>query len=58
VPYGDPVVLTVSATGYTQIAAVIVGGAITVMLAAVALRVLRIRRMRRRGAAERREGTR
>ncbi len=59
VPYGDPVVLTVSATGYTGIAAVIVGGALTVMLAAVVLRILRIRSNRKkRGAGGRREGTR
>ncbi|MEV5412088.1 DUF6049 family protein [Thermopolyspora sp. NPDC052614] len=58
-PYGDPVVLTVSATGYTGIAAVIVGGALTVMLAAVLLRILRIRSNRKkRGAGRRREGTR
>ena len=58
VPYGDPVVLTVSATGYTGIAAVIVGGALTVMLAAVALRILRMRANRsKRGAGGRREGT-
>jgi hypothetical protein len=53
------VVLTVSATGYTGIAAVIVGGALTVMLAAVVLRILRIRSSRKkRGAGGRREGTR
>lgn len=58
VPYGDPVVLTVSATGYTGIAAVIVGGALTVMLAAVVLRILRTRSGRaKRDAGGRGEGT-
>jgi len=51
-PYGEPVVLTVSATGYTGIAAVIVGGALTVMLAAVVLRVLRMRTSRAKARAE------
>lgn len=57
VPYGDPVVLKVSATGYTGIAAVIVGGALTVMLAAVVLRILRTRTRRRQRADGTREGT-
>jgi hypothetical protein len=42
-PYGDPEELTVQATGYTGIALVIVGGALTVMLAAAVLRILRRR---------------
>src|SRR5690606_41556329 len=48
-PYGEPVKLIVRTTGYTGIALVIVGGALTVMLAAVVTRVLR-RRSQRRGA--------
>ncbi|WP_214411414.1 DUF6049 family protein [Sphaerisporangium fuscum] len=46
VRYGNAVQVTVKTTGYTAIALVIVGGALTVMLAAVALRLLR-RRSRR-----------
>ncbi|MGI5268139.1 DUF6049 family protein [Nonomuraea sp. CA-218870] len=48
-PYGDPVKLIVRTTGYTGIALVIVGCALTVMLAAVVTRILR-RRSQRRGA--------
>lgn len=48
-PYGEPVKLIVRTTGYTGIALVIVGGALTVMLAAVVTRILR-RRSQRRGA--------
>ncbi|GLW12481.1 hypothetical protein Misp01_76090 [Microtetraspora sp. NBRC 13810] len=44
--YGPPVKLTVRTTGYTGIALVIVGGALSVMLAAVVLRVLRRRTQR------------
>ncbi|MFI6324838.1 DUF6049 family protein [Nonomuraea sp. NPDC050556] len=45
--YDDPVKLTVRTTGYTGIALVIVGAALTVMLAAVVTRVLRRRSQRR-----------
>ncbi len=47
VPYGPPTDLIVQATGYTGIALVIVGGALTVMLAAVIMRILRRSRPRR-----------
>ncbi|MEV0389898.1 DUF6049 family protein [Nonomuraea sp. NPDC050643] len=46
-PYGKPQRLTVRTTGYTGIALVIVGAALTVMLAAVVLRVLRRRSERK-----------
>jgi hypothetical protein len=46
-PYGEPVELTIRTTGYTGIALVIVGGALTVMLAAVVTRILRHRSKRR-----------
>ncbi|MBN6050509.1 hypothetical protein JYK22_01075, partial [Nonomuraea sp. RK-328] len=46
-PYGKPVKLTIRTTGYTGIALVIVGAALTVMLAAVVTRVLRRRSQRR-----------
>lgn len=46
-PYDDPVKLTVRTTGYTGIALVIVGAALTVMLAAVVTRVVRRRSQRR-----------
>ncbi|GAA0916774.1 DUF6049 family protein [Nonomuraea longicatena] len=54
-PYGEPVELTIRTTGYTGIALVIVGGALTVMLAAVVTRILRVRSKRRpaRGAQTR-----
>ncbi|MFC6085565.1 DUF6049 family protein [Sphaerisporangium aureirubrum] len=45
-PYDQPVELTVTTTGYGAIVLVIVGGAVTVLLAAVALRVVS-RRSRR-----------
>lgn len=45
--YGKPVKLTIRTTGYTGIALVIVGAALTVMLAAVVTRVLRRRSQRR-----------
>lgn len=51
--YGDPVKLVVRTTGYTGIALVIVGAALTVMLAAVALRILRRRSQRRSARATR-----
>ncbi|MCW2881821.1 MAG: hypothetical protein JWQ95_5921 [Sphaerisporangium sp.] len=54
VRYGLPVEVTVRTTGYTAIALVIVGAALTVMLAAVMLRVLR--RHSRRPAKGRRAG--
>ncbi|MEZ0074530.1 DUF6049 family protein [Planotetraspora sp. GP83] len=41
--YGKPVHVTVRATGYTGIALVIVGAALTIMLAAVVMRMLRRR---------------
>jgi hypothetical protein len=41
--YGDAVHVTVRATGYTGIALVIVGAALTIMLAAVVMRILRRR---------------
>lgn len=50
-PYGDPVRLTVHTTGYTGIALFIVGGALAVMLAAVAMRILRRRVRKPAGAA-------
>ncbi|SEG78484.1 hypothetical protein SAMN05444920_104608 [Nonomuraea solani] len=46
-PYGKPQRLTIRTTGYTGIALVIVGAALTVMLAAVVLRVLRRRSERK-----------
>ncbi|WP_327088595.1 DUF6049 family protein [Nonomuraea sp. NBC_01738] len=46
-PYGDAVKLTIRTTGYTGIALVIVGGALSVMLAAVVTRVLRRRSQKR-----------
>ncbi|MGV9302684.1 DUF6049 family protein [Nonomuraea sp. NPDC003727] len=45
--YQKPAKLTIRTTGYTQIALVIVGGALSVMLAAVVMRVLRRRSERR-----------
>ncbi|MFG1709331.1 DUF6049 family protein [Nonomuraea sp. M3C6] len=45
--YGEPQRLTIRTTGYTGIALVIVGAALTVMLAAVVTRVLRRRSERR-----------
>ncbi|MDH2425547.1 DUF6049 family protein [Sphaerisporangium sp. TRM90804] len=50
--YGEPVAVTVHTTGYGGIALVIVGGALTVMLAAVTLRILR-RRSRRPARGQR-----
>ncbi|MCK2214217.1 DUF6049 family protein [Actinomadura sp. ATCC 31491] len=50
-PYGKPQRLTIRTTGYTGIASVIVGAALTVMLAAVVTRVLRRRAERRRAAS-------
>ncbi|MFI6534561.1 DUF6049 family protein [Nonomuraea sp. NPDC050547] len=47
VAYGDPVKLTIRTTGYTGIALVIVGGALSVMLAAVVTRILRRRSQKR-----------
>ncbi|MEV4109973.1 DUF6049 family protein [Nonomuraea sp. NPDC049695] len=46
-PYGEPQRLTIRTTGYTGIASVIVGAALTVMLAAVVTRVLRRRSERK-----------
>jgi hypothetical protein len=46
-PYGKPERLTIRTTGYTGIASVIVGAALTVMLAAVVTRVLRRRSERK-----------
>ncbi|MFI7225758.1 DUF6049 family protein [Nonomuraea angiospora] len=46
-PYGKPQRLTIRITGYTGIASVIVGAALTVMLAAVVMRVLRRRSERK-----------
>ncbi|SDK02855.1 DUF6049 family protein [Nonomuraea jiangxiensis] len=46
-PYGKAQKLTIRTTGYTGIALVIVGAALTVMLAAVVMRVLRRRSERR-----------
>ncbi|MGW0806198.1 DUF6049 family protein [Nonomuraea sp. NPDC002799] len=46
-PYGKPQRLTIRTTGYTGIALVIVGAALTVMLAAVVTRVLRRRSERK-----------
>ncbi|MEV0145270.1 MULTISPECIES: DUF6049 family protein [unclassified Nonomuraea] len=46
-PYGKPVKLIIRTTGYTGVALVIVGAALTVMLAAVVTRVLRRRSQRR-----------
>ncbi|MEO3873166.1 DUF6049 family protein [Nonomuraea sp. B12E4] len=46
-PYGKPQKLTIRTTGYTGIALVIVGAALTVMLAAVVMRVLRRRSERK-----------
>ncbi|MFF4622499.1 DUF6049 family protein [Nonomuraea jabiensis] len=45
--YGKPQRLTIRTTGYTGIASVIVGAALTVMLAAVVMRVLRRRSERK-----------
>ncbi|MEU7895378.1 DUF6049 family protein [Nonomuraea sp. NPDC049152] len=45
--YQKPAKLTIKATGYTGIALVIVGGALSVMLAAVVMRLLRRRSQRR-----------
>ncbi|MBO3750279.1 hypothetical protein J5X84_29715 [Streptosporangiaceae bacterium NEAU-GS5] len=42
-PYGDPVPLPVQATGYTGVTLIIVGAGLTIMLAAVVMRVLRRR---------------
>ncbi|PZG22392.1 DUF6049 family protein [Nonomuraea aridisoli] len=46
-PYGEPQRLTIRTTGYTGIALVIVGAALTVMLAAVVTRLLRRRSQRK-----------
>ncbi|NJP91572.1 hypothetical protein HCN51_19265 [Nonomuraea sp. FMUSA5-5] len=46
-PYGKPQRLTIHTTGYTGIALVIVGAALTVMLAAVVTRLLRRRSQRK-----------
>ncbi|MEV0827736.1 DUF6049 family protein [Nonomuraea rubra] len=46
-PYGKPQRLTIRTTGYTGIALVIVGAALTVMLAAVVTRLLRRRSQRK-----------
>ncbi|MGN9837441.1 DUF6049 family protein [Nonomuraea sp. H19] len=46
-PYGKPQRLTIRTTGYTGIALVIVGAALTVMLAAVVTRILRRRSERK-----------
>ncbi|MEU0564174.1 DUF6049 family protein [Nonomuraea sp. NPDC005983] len=54
-PYGEPRKLTIRSTGYTGVALVIVGGALTVMLAAVVTRVLRRRSQRRLARAKSRE---
>ncbi|MER6577062.1 DUF6049 family protein [Nonomuraea sp. NPDC001023] len=52
-PYGKPERLTIRTTGYTGIALVIVGAALTVMLAAVVTRILRRRSERRLARAGR-----
>lgn len=52
-PYGKPVKLTIRTTGYTGVALVIVGAALTVMMAAVVTRVLRRRSQRRLARAAR-----
>ncbi|MEU1386905.1 MULTISPECIES: DUF6049 family protein [unclassified Nonomuraea] len=52
-PYGKPQRLTIHTTGYTGIALVIVGAALTVMLAAVVTRILRRRSERRLARAGR-----
>ncbi|MFC5823200.1 DUF6049 family protein [Nonomuraea insulae] len=54
-PYGEPQRLTIRTTGYTGIALVIVGAALTVMLAAVVTRLLRRRSQRRVARAKTRE---
>ncbi|MEU8356011.1 DUF6049 family protein [Nonomuraea sp. NPDC048882] len=53
--YGKPQRLTIRTTGYTGIALVIVGAALTVMLAAVVTRLLRRRSQRRLARAKTRE---
>lgn len=53
--YGEPQRLTIRTTGYTGIALVIVGAALTVMLAAVVTRLLRRRSQRRVARAKTRE---
>lgn len=57
--YGEPQRLTVRTTGYTGVASVIVGAALTVMLAAVVTRVLRRRSERKvaRAARNRESGS-
>ncbi|MFB4276258.1 MULTISPECIES: DUF6049 family protein [unclassified Nonomuraea] len=52
-PYGEPQRLTIRTTGYTGIALVIVGAALTVMLAAVVTRLLRRRSERKVARAAR-----
>ncbi|WP_406673869.1 Bbp16 family capsid cement protein [Nonomuraea sp. N2-4H] len=54
-PYGKPQRLTIRTTGYTGIALVIVGAALTVMLAAVVTRLLRRRSERKLARAKTRE---
>ncbi|MFC7591326.1 hypothetical protein ACFQYP_52245 [Nonomuraea antimicrobica] len=54
-PYGEPQRLTIRTTGYTGIALVIVGAALTVMLAAVVTRLLRRRSERKLARAKSRE---
>ncbi|WP_143590106.1 DUF6049 family protein [Thermoactinospora rubra] len=46
-PYGKPIKLRIRTTGYTGIALFIVGGALSVMMAAVVMRVLRRRSQKR-----------
>ncbi|HEX4816565.1 MAG TPA: DUF6049 family protein [Nonomuraea sp.] len=55
--YGKPQRLTIRTTGYTGIASVIVGAALTVMLAAVVTRVVRRRSERRLARAARNRGS-
>ncbi|MEV4470506.1 DUF6049 family protein [Nonomuraea salmonea] len=54
-PYGKPQRLTIRTTGYTGIALVIVGAALTVMLAAVVTRLLRRRSQRKLARTKTRE---
>ena len=54
-PYGKPQRLTIRTTGYTGIALVIVGAALTVMLAAVVTRLLRRRSEKKLARAKTRE---
>ncbi|WP_327587102.1 DUF6049 family protein [Nonomuraea sp. NBC_00507] len=51
--YGEPQRLTIRTTGYTGVASVIVGAALTVMLAAVVTRVVRRRSERKSARASR-----